>query len=96
MLIVEKVLVEQFPGESEAAVRTAVDSILQRLSPSMPSWWHPYELRGTIRCADTEYREFYCIAGSVSLWLLKLASESNARKVLLVGMAGDVLPSAGH
>ena len=77
-------LLQAHPGESDAEVRAAADAILQSLDPSRPNWWHPFEIRGTYRCRGLIYREFYCVAGSVCLWLEKLARVHGERKILLV------------
>jgi len=76
-------LIETYPDESDADLRTVTDGILQTLNPEKPNWWHPYELRGTYPRDGKVFREFYCIAGSVQIWLWKLASENRAREVLM-------------
>jgi hypothetical protein len=60
------------------------DRILNTLNPEKPDWWHPYELRGTYQHHGKLYREFWCIAGSVQLWLWKLSSEQHLRSVVLL------------
>jgi hypothetical protein len=75
-------LIETVPGESEADLRIATDAILQTLNPSMPNWWHPYEFRGTYHRDGKTFREFWCVAGSVQLWLKKLGDESGGREVI--------------
>jgi hypothetical protein len=77
-------LIETHLGESDAELRAVTDRILQTLNPAKPKWWHPYELRGTQRRGEKLYREFYCIAGSVEIWLWKLAAESKTREVLML------------
>ena len=78
-------LIETHPGESDADLRAVTDGILQTLNPAKPNWWHPYELRGTQCRGEKLYREFYCIAGSVEIWLWKLAAETKTREVLMLG-----------
>jgi hypothetical protein len=84
-------IIETHPGESDADLRAVTDAILQTLNPSKPNWWHPYELRGTYQRDGKLFREFYCIAGSVQIWLWKLAGENQTREVLMVdeGAAGQ-------
>lgn len=77
-------LIETHSGESDADLRAVTDGILQTLNPEKPHWWHPYELRGTYQRGGKVFREFFCIAGSVQIWLWKLASESRTREVLIL------------
>ena len=86
-------LIEIHPGESDADLRAVADGILQTLNPAKPNWWHPYELRGTQRRGDKLYREFFCIAGSVEIWLWKLASEAKTREVLMLGSGEEAGPA---
>jgi hypothetical protein len=87
------ILIETHPGESDADLRSVIDSILQTLVPDKPRWWHPYELLGTQRQGKTVYREFRCAAGSVEIWLFKLAVESKVRAVLIPGHDADLRPT---
>ncbi|HEV7299508.1 MAG TPA: hypothetical protein VGN72_09110 [Tepidisphaeraceae bacterium] len=77
-------LIETHSGESDAELRVVTDGILQTLNPEKPNWWHPYELRGTYRRDGKMFREFFCVAGSVQIWLWKLAGENRTREVLMV------------
>ena len=77
-------LLQTHLGESDSDVRAAADAILQTLDPSRRNWWHPYEIRGTYRHGDALYREFYCAAGSVQVWLWKLANKNTSREVLML------------
>lgn len=81
-------LVESYPGETDADLRAEADRILQSLNPAMPNWWHPYEIRGTYQRGDKWFREFHCRAGSVELWLYKLARRCSPRSVLLLDTDG--------
>jgi hypothetical protein len=58
-------LVETFANEMEGDFRSAMDAILQSISPERPNWWHPYELRGVYEWRGIRFRHFFCIAGSV-------------------------------
>jgi dTDP-4-dehydrorhamnose 3,5-epimerase-like enzyme len=86
-------LIETHPGESDANLRSVADRILQTLNPSTPNWWHPYELRGMHRHGDKFFREFYCVAGSVQIWLWKLAHESKTRQVIWLSDGHEVQPA---
>jgi hypothetical protein len=77
-------LIETYPGESDAKLRAVTDGILQTLDREKPNWWHPYELRGTYHRRNKVFREFFCIAGSVQIWLWKLARENSTREVLML------------
>ena len=77
-------LIEIHPGESDADLRAVIDGILQALNPDRPLWWHPYELGGTYQRDGRTFREFFCIAGSVQIWLWKLAGETRAREVIML------------
>ena len=83
-------LVETHPGESEAELRTAIDSILQSLNPSTLNWWHPYELRDMHNRDCKIFREFWCVAGSVQFWLWKLANERKLRRVIWLSNGKEV------
>ena len=75
-------LIETHSGETDAELRAVVDSILNTLNPEKPNWWHPYELRAQHEYGGKLYREFWCVAGSVQLWLWKLSSEKHHRQVV--------------
>ena len=77
-------LLETHPGETDAEFRTATDAMLQSFSPDSPSWWHPYEVRGTYEYAGILFRQFYCIAGSVECWVWKIAREKTDRRVIVL------------
>ena len=85
MMVIRMTLVKTFPGESDGELRGAIDSILQSLNPARPNWWHPYELRGIHQREGRLFREFFCVAGSVQIWLWKLAGETRTRKVIFEG-----------
>lgn len=82
-------LIETHPDESDTDLRAVVDGILQSLNPKKLNWWHPYELRGAQRRGNKLFREFYCVAGSVEIWLWKLAGEGKSREVLMLGNGDD-------
>jgi hypothetical protein len=75
-------LIETHPGESDADLRAVGDGILQLLNPAKPNWWHPYELRGSHWHDAKFFREFWCQAGSVQIWLWKLSGEHHLRPVV--------------
>jgi hypothetical protein len=77
-------LVEIFPGENDDDFRAAMDAILQAVAPGEPRWWHPYEVRGTYEHGGIRFRDFYCIAGSVQLWVWLHARAGGTRRVILV------------
>jgi hypothetical protein len=77
-------LIETHHGECDDDLRVVADGILQTLNPENPNWWHPYELRGKYRYGGKTFREFFCIAGSVQIWLWKLAAESRVREVVML------------
>ena len=85
-------LIEMHPGETEAELRAVVDGILQSLNPSTPNWWHPYELRDTHSRGGKIFREFWCVAGSVQIWLWKLANEKQLRCVIWLSDGKEVRP----
>lgn len=86
-------LIETHPGERDDDLRAVVDGILQTLKPAKPNWWHPYELRGTHPRGKKLFREFYCVAGSVEIWLWKLAGEGKTREVLMLSSCEAIGPA---
>jgi hypothetical protein len=79
-------LIETHPGESDAELRAAIDGLLQSLNPAKPNWWHPFELRAARRRENKLFREFYCVAGSVHIWLCKVTEESKSREVVMLSV----------
>jgi hypothetical protein len=77
-------LIETHPSETEAELRAVVERILNTLDPEKLNWWYPFELRGTYQSGDKFYREFFCIAGSVQMWLWKLTTEGNMGRTVLM------------
>ena len=77
-------LVETTIGESDGDFCLAADAALQALVPERSNWWHPYEVRGTYECRQIRFRHFYCIAGSVELWMWTIAMKHRGRRVILL------------
>lgn len=83
-------LIETHLGETDADLRAVTDGILQLLNPATPGWWHPYELRDSHPHNGKVFREFWCRAGSVQIWLWKLSHQHHLRQV--VWLADDGTP----
>jgi len=77
-------LVETLPGETDAEFQTAIDAMLQAINPERPNWWHPYQVRGTYEYNCIFFRHFFCIAGSLELWVWLCASKGGPRRVIVV------------
>ncbi len=77
-------IIRHYCEESDAGLRAVIDSIPNRLNPDRLNWWHPYELRDVYPYKGKLFREFLCIAGSVQVWLWKLAREHNLRQIVLL------------
>ncbi len=76
-------LIETYSGESESDFRAAVDAILTNVPvPPRPNWWHPYELRGHYEWQGIRFRHFFCVAGSVEMWIWKSAEAGGRRRVI--------------
>ena len=86
-------LIETHPGETAAELRAIADGILNTLNPDKPNWWHPYELRGTRWHIGKQFREFWCVAGSVQIWLWKLAYKNRLRQVVWLSNGKPVNPA---
>ena len=96
MFIHEMLLIETRTDETDAEMRTTVDSMLTNCLDA-PDWWHPYTLGRTFNFADRPHREFVCIAGSVSLHLLRFARRMNApRAIICIGKNSDGRLTAVH
>jgi hypothetical protein len=85
-------LIETHPGENDANLRAVADAILNTLNPEKPNWWHPYELLGSHQHDGKLFREFRCVAGSVQIWLWKLAFEHHLRQVVWLSDGKAVNP----
>jgi hypothetical protein len=78
-------LVETLPGEREADLRTALDAMLASTQkPPRGGWWYPYELRGSYKCRGIVFREFFCVAGSVSVWLWMASRKGHTRRMIVL------------
>ena len=62
-------LIESRADESDQAFCTAVEDILQQIH-TKPKWWYPFKAGARFVRGSTVFREFECIAGSVSCHLL--------------------------
>lgn len=62
-------LIESRAGESDEEFCAAVEVILQEIH-SKPQWWRPFKAGTRFTRDGIVYREFECIAGSVSIQLL--------------------------
>ncbi len=86
-------LIETHPGESDAELRAVTDGILNMLNPAKLNWWHPYELRGVHHYQGKLFREFWCVAGSVQIWLWKLSCQHHLRQVVWLSEGEAVNPA---
>jgi hypothetical protein len=86
-------LIETHPGETDAELRAVADGVLNTLNPTKVNWWHPYELRGTHQRQGKLFREFWCVAGSVEIWLWKLSYEHNLRQVVFLSDGKEIDPA---
>lgn len=78
-------LVETHSGETEDELRAAIDELLTQVPiPPRRDWWHPYELRGLYEWQGIQFRHFFCIAGSVEIWVWKSAVDGGPRRVILL------------
>ena len=76
-------LVETYAGETEAEFRAAIDDLLSEVPiPPRRDWWHPYELRGMYEWRGIRFRHFFCVAGSVEMWVWKAAEGGRTRRVI--------------
>jgi hypothetical protein len=76
-------LVETYAGETEAEFRAAVEKLLSEVPiPPRPDWWHPYKLRGMYEWHGILFRHFFCVAGSVEIWLWTSARDGGQRRVI--------------
>ena len=62
-------LIESPREEQSEALQIFVASILQSIVPERPVWWHPFDIGDCFQYGDRTFREFRCIAGSVSCHL---------------------------
>jgi hypothetical protein len=86
-------LIETYLGETDADLRAVTDDILNKLNPEKPNWWHPYELRGEHHYEGKLFREFWCVAGSVQIWLWKLSFETHLRLVIWLSEGKEANPA---
>jgi hypothetical protein len=87
-------LIEMQPDETDADLRAVADAILQTLNPAKRNWWGLYELRGQHQHDGKVFREFWCRAGSVQIWLWKLSHEQKMRQVVWLVDGQPVDPTA--
>jgi hypothetical protein len=76
-------LVETYDGEAEDEFRSALDELLTSVPvPPRRDWWHSYEIKGLYEWRGIRFRHFFCVAGSVEIWLWKLAVDGGKRRVI--------------
>jgi len=74
LVISDFILIESEPQESDESLRTWLEALFHEIYGSRPDWLK-YELGQSYTFRDQRYRQFKCIAGSVSLFIMKQAKE---------------------
>src|SRR3954447_5316988 len=87
-------LIESCADESDEEFCAAVEGILQEIH-SKPQWWRPFKAGARFLWGGLAYREFDCIAGSVSCQLLLRAGrDGGIPRAIIYREVRDGIPHA--
>ena len=90
-------LIETIPDESDDDLRVVIDSMLAHVwDPPQTGWWHEYDLGRIFELSSRQFREFRCIAGSVSGHLICHASKTDLQRALVLVGTDTVGNSVGE
>jgi hypothetical protein len=82
-------LIESAASETDEEFRAAVEGILQEMH-SKPQWWYPFKVGARFIRNGIVYREFECVAGSVSMHLqFRAKRDGGIQRAIIYRMERD-------
>ena len=96
LILMSGLMIESHANESDAVLRDWCDDTLSEIYGGMMPDWLSYELGSAFEYRGQRFREFDCIAGSVTCHLFMRATRGTgiSRQILIVGERANRQPVA--